>query len=361
MKYSPRKQISCLLLSAVFFNSCNGQVKNNFPEGKVTANSKQTKIPKAHNTFTGASVGCAVQDQKGIIWFGTNGEGVFRYDGEIFTNYTSKDGLDNNIVCSILVDKAGNIWVGTQTGLNRYDGKAFATVPIDVNDSRSFLSDNSSGNNPPPKNGVWSMMQDKRGMIWFGTDAGVYRYDGSSFSRFLDNTNIGNRDSLGLKAVFSMLEDEKGNIWFGTCVAEGISRFDGKSLINIVPQKDVGRVNRIIEDRKGKMWFTTTLNYVCCYDGKTFIKNVFDKKDGDKDLILQDKAGTIWFDTKDGPGCYDGKTLKILTGKDGLPEKKIYPVLADGHNNIWFSAERMGLYKWDGKTFTDFSEHRANH
>ncbi len=345
-----------LLLSLVFFTSCNGQSKKNIREGKLATANEQTKLPKAHNSFTAASVDCGFQDNEGNIWFGTNGEGLFRYNGKIFTHFNRKDGLDNDIVYSILEDNAGNIWVGTQTGLNCYNGKTFTNIPISLNDSRFFLPNNPNSNNPPLKNGVWTMMKDRKGILWFGTDAGVYCYNGKYFTRFLDNLGVVNKDSLQLKAIFSILEDRTGAIWFGACVAEGISRFDGKSLINIVPQKEVGRVNQILEDKNGNLWFTTTLSYVCRYDGKTFAKNVFKEKDGQIDLILEDKSGNIWFDTQEGLGHYDGKTLKILTKKDGLPDERIFPVLEDKLGNIWFSAEGMGLYRWDGKTYTAFSD-----
>lgn len=119
---------------------------------------------------------------------GTNGEGLFRYDGKTFTNLTEKDGLDNHIIYALLQDKTGNIWVGTRTGLCRYNGKIFTPIAIMVSYANNFNYSNSSDNNQSSKNGVWTMMQDKSGTIWFGTDDGVYCYNGTNFTRFLDNT-----------------------------------------------------------------------------------------------------------------------------------------------------------------------------
>ena len=66
------------------------------------------------------------KDKDGNLWFGiTGGNGVFRYDGKVFTPFTTQDGLFNNHVGSILEDKNGNIWFGTEGGVCRYDGKAF--------------------------------------------------------------------------------------------------------------------------------------------------------------------------------------------------------------------------------------------
>ena len=238
----------------------------------------------------------------------------YRYDGKTFTHFTTKDGLDNNIVYSILEDKAGNIWVGTKTGLNRYSPslgvgeKSFTQIPIIVN----------RGNNTSLLNGVWSMMQDKKGTIWFGTDEGVYCYNPSTMigaggihiTRFLDDSNIFNKDTLQLKAIFSIFEDKTGKIWFGDCMNEGISRFDGKTLTNIIPYNDVRRVNNIIEDNAGNILFATSFNGICRYEpsallkvgGKAFSKNVFMRKNGYQGNVLKDKLGNIWVDDENGLG-----------------------------------------------------------
>jgi ligand-binding sensor domain-containing protein len=69
-----------------------------------------------------------LQDKDGNYWFGTNGEGVFRYDGKTLVQFTDKDGLANDQVQTIQEDKLGNIWFGTSLyGVSRYDGRAFTT------------------------------------------------------------------------------------------------------------------------------------------------------------------------------------------------------------------------------------------
>jgi ligand-binding sensor domain-containing protein len=62
------------------------------------------------------------------MWFSTEENGVYCYDGKTFKNYTMADGLVNNSVFSILEDKDGNLWFGTRwVGLSRFDGKSFTT------------------------------------------------------------------------------------------------------------------------------------------------------------------------------------------------------------------------------------------
>jgi len=69
-----------------------------------------------------------LQDKTGNFWFGTDGDGACRYDGNSLTCFTEKEGLCSNFVRTSLEDKAGNIWFGTRDGVCRYDGKSFANL-----------------------------------------------------------------------------------------------------------------------------------------------------------------------------------------------------------------------------------------
>ena len=84
-----------------------------------------------------------------------------------FNHLTVDEGLSNNIVNTVIQDRAGFIWFATDDGLNRYDGYEFKVFRHDANDSNSI-----SGNS------IWALTQDKNGNIWIGTKAGILdRYD----------------------------------------------------------------------------------------------------------------------------------------------------------------------------------------
>ena len=102
-------------------------------------------------------------DAKGILWFGTWGGGLSRFDGEKFKNYTTKEGLPGNIINAIEIDSKGIMWIGTNKGLSRFDGKTFKTFT--KNDG--LLGDY-----------VFSIAIDPDGHKWFGTYGGVSRYTG---------------------------------------------------------------------------------------------------------------------------------------------------------------------------------------
>lgn len=118
---------SCLLLSLLLsFTFCIGQTTS--PKGQNALPNGQPKLFRTQGTNEYVNVHCALQDRKGDLWFGTTGEGVYRYDGKVFTQFTIKDGLNSNTVWSVLEDRKGNIWFGTRDlGLCRYDGKIFTS------------------------------------------------------------------------------------------------------------------------------------------------------------------------------------------------------------------------------------------
>ena len=130
----------------------------------------------------------------------------------------------------------GDILIASYTGVWRYDGKLFTNITSKI-----------------PSPSFWDVLEDRKGNFWFGTrDSGYYRYDGKNFQRFTTEQGLArNYGSLHL------YEDKAGNIWFGT--VSGAYRYDGRSLQSFttkdgLPNSDI---NTIMEDKTGKLWFGT--------------------------------------------------------------------------------------------------------
>lgn len=152
------------------------------------------------------------EDREGHVWFGTDGDGVRRYDGRTFTSYTTRDGLVGNLVRSIRGDRQGRIWIGAQdAGVSCFDGTGF----------RNFTEADGLGNNR-----LYTIYEDRAGHLWFSTlGDGVTRYDGTTFTAY---RQLG---SLARTHVQSMLQDKDGTLWFGC--SGGLFRFDGTSFVNV--------------------------------------------------------------------------------------------------------------------------------
>lgn len=289
------------------------------------------------------NVNCLLQDKKGNIWFGTNGGGVSKFDGNAFTHYTTSEGLTDNGVWSILEDRKGNLWFGTAgNGVSKFDGRSFT----------NFTENEGLGNNV-----VFSMLEDKNGNIWFGTNGGgASMYDGKTFTHFTEHQGLSNN------YVLCMLQDHKGNMWFGT--NGGVSMFDGKRFLNYTVQEGLpgNEIFSMLEDNYNNVWFGSYGGGVAKYNGKTFT-HYTDKEglSGNEILsLLEDSDGNIWFGTnKDGVSKYDGKTFAHFADKQGLPSNTVKSILEDKSGNIWFATHGGGVTKYNGKIFSHYSENEG--
>lgn len=372
-KHYFNKPITSLLSAFIFFTFCNAQTNTPSPTDKLSelkaSLTGQPKLIKTQGSNEYQNVECGIQDKNGNIWFGTTGEGVYKYDGKLFTQFTIKDGLKSNYVSSILEDKAGYIWFGTSEGICRFDGKNI--IPVTINFMiRPILTDNYYYTEWSTKNTVWSIMQDKSGKIWFGTGDGVYCYNGLNFTRFLYNDTVINKDSLKLKLVSDMLEDKNGNIWFASGMPpgyEGFCRFHGKKIESFKPKKE-GWIRTVIESKNGNLLLATRHFGVWSYDGKSF-NDYSEPKElvkGSLSAILEDKAGDLWIASDYGNNLGDtlGGLWHLNTSIINATEKtftkisnrEVFFMLEDKDNNIWFGTRGMDLYRYDRKTLVKFSE-----
>lgn len=351
----------------------------------IPVHASAVKLIKPPSTNSYTSIRCTVQDKAGNLWFGTTGAGVYRYDGKTFTNFTEKEGLVSRVVFSIIEDKSGNIWVGTDNGAYRYNGKRFNHFPlagidnINYNFFKTAPVFTSSLKIVENANPIYSIIQDRIGNIWFATGKyGLCRYNGIGFTNFnyrnkhwseAPKDSIIADEEYYRQAVQCLYEDSKGNIWFSS-MSNGIHRFDGKTITKLVTDKPIkGGAFYMTEDKNGKLWFAMSENGVLSYDGKSFEN--FTKKDGlcmpGATCILADSKGIVWFGTtyanEEGRtrGCinrYDGKNISTFP-LDGLDNTSVWSIFEDRSGNIWIGARNASLYKYDGRTFTDFSEKTA--
>lgn len=174
--------------------------------------------------ITAGEVSLSMQDSQGNLWFGTDGYGALKFDGESFTRFSKKDGLCSNNVNRIVEDKQGNIWFACMQsyqpkmtgdgGVCRYDGKTFTKFP----DTRGLSN-----------NDIYTIYKTRSGDIWIGASGvGAYRYDGSTFTLFDQTDRMFFTRNFGVQDI---LEDRNGTMWFG--FSGGLFRFDGQAFFNV--------------------------------------------------------------------------------------------------------------------------------
>jgi ligand-binding sensor domain-containing protein len=241
-----------------------------------------------------------LEDRRGTLWFATIDSGVYNYNGKTFKHFTTREGLVNNSVGKIYEDKAGNIWFGTGGGISRYDGKSF----------RNFTTKDGF-----PSNNIRLLLEDKTGKLWFGAQGeNMFVYDGKTF------TVLKNKDGKAFKNVWSIIEDKKGSIWFGD--VDGLWRYDGRTFTKVSQRGAYA----IIEDKNGNIWTTGAVNPL---GGQVWAFSRYDQKS------LYDKNPTVT-EIMSGPPAF----LGLLEATDG---------------SIWFGSTN-GVYRYDGKTITDFKK-----
>jgi len=330
-----------LIVTVAVFTSCSGQSN----EGALN--------PKSSSAL--------LQDKAGNFWFVSEKEGVFRYDGKSFINYTEKDGMSSNFVYCILEDNEGILWFGTADGISCFDGKKFFNIPITtITNSNSYrkTTTNNFGVPFPQSNFVQGFLLDKTGTLWIGTGNGVYRYNGKTYTQFANNDGIVNNTGFQINGIETFLQDKNGNVWFGGRGSEGLFRFDGK-IVSHFKLDDKMWVRPLLEDSKGNLWFGSPRhNMIYCYEGKEFLP--FGKNEI-KDWVFymtEDREGNLWFSNglKGGVTFYDGKTNKNLTKNDGLCYETVWCIASDKDGNVWFINRDESLCRYDGKSFMSLSK-----
>ncbi|HQW03250.1 MAG TPA: two-component regulator propeller domain-containing protein, partial [Saprospiraceae bacterium] len=170
------------------------------------------------------AVYCTLIDKAGNLWMGTQSMGVCRYDGSKFTWFT-EHGLAGPAVLALFEDKSGNIWFGNNgSGLFRYEPVKDVLTNFTKEHNLSNEEFRISGKQGPGTMArIYSVNEDRNGNLWIGTvDAGVWRYDGHNLKNY---TTL---NGLPSDAVISTFRDKDGELWFGT--EAGVCTFNGISF-----------------------------------------------------------------------------------------------------------------------------------
>lgn len=285
-----------------------------------------------------------MQDIKGNIWLAA-WEGIMRYDGKEFVNFTNKEGLRRYHVFTVLEDSQGDIWFGTiGAGLYHYDGTTFTNIT-----KKDGLADDKLG----------CIYEDKNGNIWFGTMGGVSFYDRrTSPKEYIKFRNYTMEDGLTDNDINSIIEDESGKIWFGT--RGKTCTFDGKTFTPFTQQSGRNFINvrSIIEDENGAIWLGGNDGLWSYKNGlyTNYTKNFVG-------YIYEDSKGHIWTSSEQGGGDhnwvlsrYDKKPLAFekrevtpMYPKTGM----LFGITEDDKGNIWVGSVQ-GVSRYDGKSFNFF-------
>jgi signal transduction histidine kinase/ligand-binding sensor domain-containing protein len=241
-----------------------------------------------------------------------------------FKHFTVEDGLSQSSVYSIMQDSKGFMWFGTQTGgLNKYDGYSFKYYKHLRTDTCSI-----SGNT------IIKLFEDSKGYIWAGTrGAGLNRYNPQTdcFTRYY--YNIEDEKILPGNTIPDIFEDENGRLWIASTM--GLYFYDYK--------KDI--FYQFIDSLTGNR-----------YSGVTSIQSA-----GKNRLFIATKKGIYLLDTKTNTTikhlCNDKKNVKSIS------DNYVTTILLDSKGRLWAGTHRNGLNRLidtAGNEFTRFTFNPEN-
>jgi ligand-binding sensor domain-containing protein/DNA-binding CsgD family transcriptional regulator len=211
-------------------------------------------------------------------------------------------------------------------------------------------------------NTVFSVLQDHLGYIWIGTQNGLNRYDGHELLVYRTNEMELSRNAFKGTNIISLFEDSKKNLWVGT-KKEGINfrKYQGENFINL--QLDPAfealkgyHIAAFFEDQEGNIWISCLGNGILKYNPQDKTSQHFNQSNSNLSNdnvfdLVQDKNGTIWAAT-DGQGLNylntEGQFEQVHVTLTNNPNLSGYhKTLLFDENYLWIGTEGSGLYRMD--------------
>jgi ligand-binding sensor domain-containing protein/two-component sensor histidine kinase len=314
-------------------------------------------------TLSSDQVYSLFQDDAGIIWIGTY-SGLNKYDrnSSKFRHHrqVSNDptGLLSDVIFGFYEDDDGTVWVGSENGINIF---------YPEKGTFGLLKDPLGHPTPLINALVRTFYKDKLGNIWIGSTGGLTRYDPKSRQKKHYSVSQDQQNSLVNNFVWKIAEDPNGKLWIAT--ERGLSLFDPKSeyFVNFLHQEESpgslpdNNVFDIFIDKFGKVWFATGSG-LCYFEPlrQKFIPAIphaaekFSANQRRVSSIYEDKNGIFWLGTFGGGLMrYSPQSgeYNFFTEKNGLPNNVIYKVIDDQNGNLWIPTNR-GLAKFNVRNET---------
>jgi len=181
-----------------------------------------------------------LQDRLGYLWFGTE-DGLNKFDGYEFTIYrhqgNAPGSISDNWISALYEDRAGVLWVATRKGIDRFDraSGSFTHIPASLQGQEA-----------------WCLSEDSAGGFWLGTDAGLYQLDRKAMTLTHFPVDPERPKEVGVRSI---LPDRSGDLWLATW-GRGLVRFDPRRQVmtRAPAEKVMDRLRVLYEGRDGRLW-----------------------------------------------------------------------------------------------------------
>lgn len=325
-------------------------------------------------------------DANGTLWFG--GSNTIGSNG-LFGSYTSDGGIKTvpgvDKVNGIAIDAQGNKWAATSEGLVVYDGKAAKRFTVANSDIPSdnvlavaagdgkiwagaagYVVEYSGGEFHSQKlpeevagNQVSALLAEG-GTLWIGTTrGGLYKLSDGTISRVGMSLEVAKIDNV--QPVSPTVANNQ-EVWIGT--KEGLIRIDKDNNITkpIINNSDTATVvNYVYADPKGNVWVALDFSDTCLLKISGEATTAYLYKDcpverGTISMLSGDADGTLYVATGNGLLSFNGVTWRNFNDEESpVKDKWITNVATDSKGNVWCALKGIGLYKYDGNSWTPYT------
>jgi two-component system, sensor histidine kinase ChiS len=314
------------------------------------------------------------QDHSGFLWIGTE-DGLNRYDGYQFKIYRplpgDADGLSDRWINDLFVDQEGYLWVATrQGGLNRYDSHTdrflhYRHIPADPT---SLASDN-----------VRNVMQDSQGMIWAGTADGLDRLDPITGAIQHFRNVPGDANSLSGNIITALLPSAAGSVWVGTSNA-GLNLYEPSTGTFVhfrnIPEVETSLASNDIQYLRsapdGSLWLGTSAGLVRLNPrtGQASLFEITPNPSGNQSsptitALYVARGGELWIGTNQGLFRYDEQTGKFINYAhvdvlpDTLNSNYVVSIFEDREGVLWVGTFGGGINQYN-RAQDKFKYYRKN-
>lgn len=270
-------------------------------------------------------VSALAEDASGALWLGTE-SGLVRHDGRGFT-FVGAAGLPDPAVRALRADAAGRLWIGTAGGL----------AVLEAGRVRAL------GFTRP----VRALAAARDGTIWIGTSDGLAEWRGDRVARWLSK-----REGLSAADVVALLADARGSVWAAT--SEGLDRIAGEHVDVLrspewLPDE---KVLALLEDREGSVWVGTHVGGAAQLRvARVRTLRASDGLAGDTVFaVWPARDGAVWISSVRGVTRWRAEGARAWVVGGDLPGG-VRSVAGDARGRVWFSRTSAGLLRFDGERF----------
>tara|TARA_R110000868_G_scaffold137115_2_gene350562 strand:+ start:23073 stop:27224 length:4152 start_codon:yes stop_codon:yes gene_type:complete len=352
-----------------------------------------------HN-ITERAVSSIAQDHLGLIWMGTNGVGLNKYNGVVFTSYKQDSdmasSLSSSLIRSTYIDSSNRLWVGTEMGLNLYNRDLDNFKPItflsesgtinkisirsivEINKNEMLIGSHFHGlfkvniatldakavkiitSSPISTLQINSLVKNKNGKIFIGSNRGLFEYTDVNAIPVLTSYESTDNAKQVSYPIESMIVDDDGSLWIGTfsdgLVKLGLTPFNSYYVQNYkITDK---RILSLVQAPNGKILCGTENDglFIITKNGK-IVKNYRYNKFGESNIksnsiwaLYVDNQERIWIGYYNkGVGVYDKhsskfKSLRSLPNvQNSLQSPSVTAIVNDSKGQLWIGMDGGGV------------------